>query len=137
MPDGAEHLGKRSRLRDERRRAVLQGPEEYVVLVQRRQYDDAEVGVQVSELTGELKPVAVGQYNIDGHDVGHRRGNHVMRLGGRLALGHYFDVWISGYKFAQAIAGERLSVNDGKTNWHATSPHGMFAAYAGSIMVLP
>ena len=49
-------------------------------------------------------------------------GDHAVRFGRRLALGHYLNIRIVGNKFAQAVTGERLRVNYGKTNWHCNFP---------------
>jgi hypothetical protein len=122
MTDRADHLVQRGRFTDKRRRPVLQGAEQYVVGLLRRQHDDAEVGVTVSELTSESKPVVIGQDDVDSHHVGPYGGNHVRRLGSRLALGNYFNVRMLRNELVQAITDERLSVNYAEMNWHRNFP---------------
>ena len=124
MPDRAENLVKWCGLRHKGRNPGLQGAEEYVVLLLRRQDDDAEVRVAIPELTSKPEAVAAWQRDVDGHDVRLRSGDHARHLRRGLALGHNLNVRMLRDKLAQAVADERLPVGYGEMNWHSFPPKG-------------
>ena len=77
----------------------------------------------VPELLRQLQAVTVGQGDLHRHHVRPYRGDHAGRVGRRQAFGHNLDVGMLGYELAQAVAGERVPINDSKTNWHSDFPH--------------
>jgi hypothetical protein len=82
MPDRREHLVHGRGLRDEGGDAGVQRLEQQVILVARGQHDDAELGMAVPQLPGQLHAVTVGQGCVHGHHVRLHRRDQPGRPGG-------------------------------------------------------
>ena len=118
VPDGGQHLFDRRGLGHERRHACLQRAEQDVVLVLRGQHHDPEALPAVPEVPGQPQAVTVGQGHVHRHHVRAVGRDHGGSRGSRPALGHDLDIRMLRDQLAQPVAGQRVAVNDGKTDRH-------------------